>query len=311
MQDRTLLARLQEQGLTLERVKQILRQEQPEVLSIARVPNARLSVEKQALELLESRPDTLQTVDKLRDCLQEIPLTSLGSDPEEFWSLAKVLPYSIDVCWSGLEESGDYQVIFRRQGAQKNIISSMTKIPSMSLADLSSYANNPLRNRFINQLGPTLRNYLKQGLPEYMLPTVFTILEALPLSPNGKVERRALPPPELPDPELESNFVPPSTVVEESLARIWAEVLGLDRVGIHNNFFELGGDSIRSIQVVSRAFAAGLQLTPRHIFQHQTIAELATVATVIGSCRARTAAGVSRGPACSTEGSATTSAIYQ
>lgn len=301
----------QEQALTLESIEQILLQEQPEMLGIARVPNTRLSVEKQALELLESRPDNIQTIDQLRDCLKEIPSTGRGIDPEEFWSLAKALPYRIAIGWSGSEQYGDYQVIFRRQGAQNIIASSTIKTPSASLTDWSSYfetcrapttlsrpvaprsivealrsaeskyTNNPLRNRFLSQLGSALRNYLKQQLPEYMLPTVFTVLEALPLSPNGKVERRALPPPELPAPELEGNFVPPSTPVEEKLAHIWAEVLGLECVGIRHNFFELGGDSIRSIQVVSRALAAGVKLTPRDMFQHQTIAELATVATLV------------------------------
>jgi aryl carrier-like protein len=80
--------------------------------------------------------------------------------------------------------------------------------------------------------------------------------------------------------ELRNRYVPAASVVETQLARIWAEVLGLNRVGVRDNFFELGGDSILSIQVVARARQAGLRLTPRQVFQHQTIAELASVVTI-------------------------------
>jgi non-ribosomal peptide synthase protein (TIGR01720 family) len=99
----------------------------------------------------------------------------------------------------------------------------------------------------------------------------------LPLTANGKVDRRALPAPEQSRTELGAEYVGPRNEVEEQLARIWSEVLKVERVGINDNFFELGGDSILSIQIVARAVQAGLQLTPRHLFQHKTIAELSRV----------------------------------
>ncbi|HEY9629833.1 MAG TPA: amino acid adenylation domain-containing protein [Coleofasciculaceae cyanobacterium] len=123
-----------------------------------------------------------------------------------------------------------------------------------------------------------LRQFLKQKLPEYMIPAVFVSLEALSLLPNGKVDRNALPDPDLTRPELDPAFVAPCTAIEITLAEIWAPVLGVKQVGIHDNFFELGGDSILCIQVVARANQAGLKFTPKQMFEHQTIAELATVA---------------------------------
>ena len=123
-----------------------------------------------------------------------------------------------------------------------------------------------------------LRGFLKEKLPEYMIPSVFVTLEALPLTPNGKVDRRALPAPEGARPELEAAYVPPRTPEEEILAGIWSQVLGIDRVGVYDSFFELGGDSILSIQVIARANQAGLRLTPRQIFQSPTVAGLAAVA---------------------------------
>ncbi|NER27498.1 MAG: amino acid adenylation domain-containing protein, partial [Symploca sp. SIO1C4] len=128
-----------------------------------------------------------------------------------------------------------------------------------------------------NEQVPTtseLRNLLKKQLPEYMVPSAFVMLEALPLTPNGKVDRQALPAPESTRPELDEAFVSPRTLEEQVLAQIWAEVLSLEQVGIRDNFFALGGDSIRSIQVHSRARERGLSFSIEQLFQHQTIGEL-------------------------------------
>jgi amino acid adenylation domain-containing protein/non-ribosomal peptide synthase protein (TIGR01720 family) len=123
-----------------------------------------------------------------------------------------------------------------------------------------------------------LRSALKEKLPEYMLPAAFVWLDSLPLTPNGKVDRRALPSWDGAQRASETLFVPPRTPKEHMLSAIWKSVLGVERLGIYDNFFELGGDSILSIQVISRANQAGLRLTPRQLFQHQTIAELAAAA---------------------------------
>lgn len=127
----------------------------------------------------------------------------------------------------------------------------------------------------------TLRHTLKQTLPDYMIPARFLWLDKMPLLPNGKVNRHALPAPDTSRPDLATTFIPPRTKVEATLTQIWTQVLHLDKVGIHDNFFGLGGDSILSIQVIVQLQQAGLHLTPRQLFQHQTIAELATVAEVM------------------------------
>ena len=125
-----------------------------------------------------------------------------------------------------------------------------------------------------------LRHWLKRTLPEYMVPTAFVMLDALPLSPNGKVDRRALPSPAEARPEPEAEVEAPQAGPEQTLADVWKQLLRLDQVGRHDNFFELGGDSILSIQMVARASQAGLRVTPKQIFQYQSIAELAKVAGV-------------------------------
>lgn len=128
-----------------------------------------------------------------------------------------------------------------------------------------------------SQLLNNLRPHLQQKLPEYMVPSAFVLLKSLPLTANGKVDFNALPEPNLPQPELAGIQVAPRTVIEQQLASIWAKVLGLQQVGIYDNFFELGGDSILAIQVIAKVNQVGLRLTPKQLFQNQTIAELATV----------------------------------
>lgn len=123
-----------------------------------------------------------------------------------------------------------------------------------------------------------LRQFLKARLPDYMIPSAFVTLDALPLTPNGKLDHRALPEPNLRG-EIELNFVAPRNLEEEILAKIWSQVLRVELVGIYDNFFELGGDSILTIQIITRARKAGLELTPKQLFTHQNIAELATVVT--------------------------------
>lgn len=122
-----------------------------------------------------------------------------------------------------------------------------------------------------------LRSELKQKLPEYMVPSAFVMLESLPVTANGKLDRRALPKPAFED--TQSQKVKPRNENEKILTDIWQQVLNLQDIGVYDNFFELGGDSILSIQITSRAKIAGLHITTKQVFENQTIAELALVAS--------------------------------
>ncbi|KAB8332629.1 non-ribosomal peptide synthetase [Scytonema tolypothrichoides VB-61278] len=121
------------------------------------------------------------------------------------------------------------------------------------------------------------QNFLKKKLPDYMIPSAFVHLKALPLTSNGKVNRQALPAPENVNP-LARKFVAPRNSIEETIALVWSGVLKLEQVGIYDNFFELGGDSIISIQIIARLNQGGLQLTPKQLFENPTVAGLAAIA---------------------------------
>lgn len=121
-----------------------------------------------------------------------------------------------------------------------------------------------------------LRDYLKAKLPDSMRPGAFVFLDYLPLTPNGKVDRQALPDPDHSQRELTETFVAPRNAVEESIAAVWSEILGPKQIGVHDNFFDLGGHSLKATQVVSRLRVKfGSEIPLRHLFEYPTIAELA------------------------------------
>ncbi|MCV7239900.1 amino acid adenylation domain-containing protein [Mycolicibacterium celeriflavum] len=135
----------------------------------------------------------------------------------------------------------------------------------------------------------SLRPALADRLPAYMVPTAVVVLDTLPLTVNGKLDTRALP---IPDYQNSQQYSAPSDAVEAVLAGIYAQVLGLERVSVDDSFFDLGGDSILSMQVVARARAAGLRCRPRDIFVEQTVARLARIAGIAGEESGPTDEGV-------------------
>jgi amino acid adenylation domain-containing protein/non-ribosomal peptide synthase protein (TIGR01720 family) len=266
------------EALTLTGVYRLLAETKPEIIGLRDVPNARVQTDISILEWLASAAET-ETVSHLQETLAN--LQQDGIDPEQLWSLSAELPYSVDISWSAGGVDGCYDVVCRRRPTA-GLEEFTTIVPAFAepahTKPWSDYANNPLQERSSRELILYLRRALKEKLPDYMVPSAFVVLEALPTTPNGKVDRQALPPPDMVRSQSVGTFVAPRTTAENILAGIWAEVLVLERVGIHDNFFELGGDSILSIQVIARVNQAGLRLTPKHLFQHQTIAALATVA---------------------------------
>ena len=144
---------------------------------------------------------------------------------------------------------------------------------------------------FVAKPGPTptpaqLRSFIKNVLPGHMVPSAFVLLKSMPLTPNGKIDRKALPAPDLSDMREERVIVEATTELEKTLAAIWSDVLGVDRVGITDNFFDLGGDSILIVQVAIKASRSGLKLPPLDIFEHPTISGLAATMDLSQSIKA-------------------------
>jgi acyl carrier protein len=263
------------------KVRQLLVENQPEILGITHIPNGRVMAAVKTAEWL-SGAEEFKTVGQMREALQK--LQNVGVDPEDFWALANELPYSVEISWSDSHPEGRYDVVLVQQETigKKTIrplaLSTQHSALSTQLRPWRSYANNPLQAKAVRKLVPQLQTHLAQKLPEYMMPSAFVVLESLPLTPNGKVNRRALPTPEPVKLELAGGYVAPRTAVEEVLVKIFAEVLGLKRVGIYDNFFELGGHSLLATQLVSRVRdVCGVELPLRSVFEAPAIAQLSKV----------------------------------
>ncbi|MCV7203910.1 non-ribosomal peptide synthase/polyketide synthase [Mycolicibacterium peregrinum] len=194
------------------------------------------------------------------------------------------------VCWSA---DGELQYLGRADEQVKirgyrielgEIEAALTALDGVEQAVVIAREDRPGDKRLVGYLigsaDPSVaRAALAERLPSYMVPTAVVALDAFPLTVNGKLDRKALPAPEYHDVD---DYRAPSTPSEEILAGIYAQILGLDRVGVDASFFELGGDSILSMQVASRARAAGLVCRPRDIFVQQTVARLAQVVETTG-----------------------------
>ncbi|MHC5741519.1 MAG: amino acid adenylation domain-containing protein [Nostoc sp.] len=261
-----------EDNLTASAVRQLLIENKPEILSIINVPNARLMSAIKTAEWLSDVKD-FKTVGQIRKALQE--LENFGVEPEDFYALN--VPYSVEITWSHSSTEGHYDVVFVRQDevGKRTIFPHSTTL----YRPWQSYGNNPLQTKAARKLVPQLQTYIAQKLPEYMMPSGFVVLESLPLTANGKVNRRALKAfhngikPQLPE-----NYIAPRTPVEQVLVKIFVEVLGLKSVGIYDNFFELGGHSLLATQLVSRVRdTLHVELPLRSVFEASTIAELSKV----------------------------------
>ncbi|MFD8378342.1 amino acid adenylation domain-containing protein [Streptomyces sp. NPDC059679] len=247
-----------------EQVRRHLTEQRPEALAVLGVPNARLAGVNAKREELR-RKDGGEIVGEL---IRE-PVLDPGAsvDPEEWWRLGEAVGYSVRVEWMPRATDGSYAVLFSRAGTQR------LPVPGTLPGTPEELTNDPVFNRVGGELVRGLRRYLEDLVPDYMIPSGFVALHTLPVTVNGKLDRAALPP--VPDHGDEDAFAEPTTATERALAELWAEVLGLDGVGVHTNFFELGGDSIHTIHVVAKAKQRGLQFAPQAIFRHGTIAALA------------------------------------
>ena len=266
------------QGLTLADLRKLLLETMPECLRLNGVPDARLFADQELLRWLSGEGPPA-TVGQWRDLMRTMPVT--GVEPEALWDLGSDLGYNTDITPASATRQHCYDVMFSRSEAEA-IFPAISTAVDTKPRPWSAYATNPLRlhwaEDFAGHLVPQLRSFLQEKLPHYMVPSHFILLDSLPLTPNGKLNRKALPAPDQSRPELADAFVAPRTPNEETLAKIWCEVLNFDRVGINDNFFELGGHSLLATQVVSRIRATfEVELPLRSLFESPTVGGLAQV----------------------------------
>jgi amino acid adenylation domain-containing protein len=214
------------------------------LLVFERVPNARTWQDAEAARQLQE--NSLISVGELRNRMRET--RNPGIDPEQFWSMTDDVPYTVEVSWAAGYQDGSYDVIFRRGAAESSVFFP----PDIHIDALKQYANNPRQRVLHKTLVPELREFLKRRLPDYMIPSAMVLLETLPLTANGKVDHQALPAPDGERPALTNNYIAPRSALETLLANLWAKILGLERVGVTDSFFDLGGQSLLATQLLAR-----------------------------------------------------------
>jgi amino acid adenylation domain-containing protein len=250
-------------GLSLDDLRTRLQSQQPSALGLRNVPIARARGQLKLLDLLLKNPPA--TVGELKAAADD---HFSGVEIEELYRLADDCLYVASVRPGS---DGCCDVALVRQSEDK-------VLPLFSEAatfrPLNEYAKRPV-HPLAGNLRQQLRTHVREKLPDYMAPSAYVILDSLPLTANGKVDRKALPAPDV-ERDREQTFVAPRNAREQMLAEIWTSVLGVEPIGAHDNFFELGGHSLHAIQVVSRLRdALQIELPFRSFFETPTLSGLA------------------------------------
>jgi amino acid adenylation domain-containing protein len=237
----------------------------PGALAVRGVPDARVSGDLRLLDLLGRRGGHADVAELRR----ALPARPAGVDPEALWALGESLGRTVELRPGA---AGDIDALFGPAAGGE------AAFPPGGAEPLpwTAYANDPRRGRRVRELVPALRASLGERLPEYMVPAAFVVLDGLPLTPNGKVDRAALPAPDPGRGGGAGEYAAPRTPTEELLAAAWAAALGLERVGVRDDFFALGGHSLLAMQVVARVRETlGVELPVRALFEARTVATLA------------------------------------
>jgi amino acid adenylation domain-containing protein len=266
-------------GLCLGSLREQILADHPPCLRLIGVKNARLGEIAEIERYLSEEPGA-HTVGDLRTRLSES--RNLDSvDPEEFWRLGEELSYNVVVGLPGDGNDTRFDVTLTSAGNPAPPSTSFGHDGSPPA--LSTFVREPALASILARQQSTVRiddlsHFLRQKLPDYMVPTAFVSLDALPRTPNGKTDRRALPLPDTQRPALDTPFAYASSATEMRLAQIWREVLGLDAVGIHDDFFELGGSSIRSLELWKQIESEfGVQMKLNIVYRYRTVAAMAAI----------------------------------
>jgi natural product biosynthesis luciferase-like monooxygenase protein len=261
-------------GWSLEKLRRELLEKRPPVLALRGLVDARTQAAVQAVQWI-ARGEGPHTVGQLRTTLAALSREGQAVDPQALFALGEESGYRVEVSPSTRGAPGTLEVLLWRLAAGQPA-PVLTAPASPRQEPRRSYINNPLADKLERALLPRLRQHLRERLPEYMVPSAFMFLSELPLTPNGKVDRRALPEPPSSRPVATATFVAPRTTLESQLAALWAELLHLERVGIHDDFFELGGHSLSATQLLFRIRSTlGVELPLGKLLAAPTVARLA------------------------------------
>lgn len=243
-----------------------------ETLSIQNVINSRVEEDVTAWRLLQNANGM-----KVKELRAAIPrATGASIDPEEFWRLAAEQKLAVDVTWAADGEDGRYNVQFYRPARQAAASIAKNGQSPQQLRNWSHFTNDPLAGLMSKRLVVNIRKFLQQRVPEYMVPTAIVLIDAVPMTSQGKLDKRALPAPPNARPDWSGDYIAPRNEEEEVIAEAWERLLGVTPVGVTDNFFRLGGHSMLAVRMVSEVERrTGRRLPLGSLFQQPTVEHLA------------------------------------
>ena len=252
---------------SLEKITSLLPADPTGTIGFRGLPNARVQQELRAVDALQAANEQTK-IEELRETLKSAPT---GIEPEDLWALGAANKRKTTILPSTSGSLAKMDVIFGPVDQESKMAAWEGRADRPPVA----YTSQPFFESKQKPLVTDLRAFLEKNLPDYMVPSFFEILPALPQTPNGKIDRKALPKPSGQTVTADKPYVAPRNPVETKLAEVWQQALGREKVGIHDNIFEIGGDSLLIFQITARANQSGLPVSLRQVFQLRTIAELA------------------------------------
>jgi amino acid adenylation domain-containing protein len=265
------------EGLSLSRLSRRLREERPALLTVEGIPNARVARDVAAVRLLAA--GEVATAGELREAVER--LAPAGVHPEDLRELAGRLGYDAEVGWARLAAEGRFEAVLRRRGEASVTVPLEVLPPPGAVpegAPWSRWANDPLLGATARRLVPELRAWARAGLPDFLVPSAIVVLDAMPRTLTGKIDRRALPAPELVLGQAQGapGETAPATPAETEVAAVFGTLLGRESLGRETDFFEAGGHSLLATQVVSRLRDRfGVEISLQELFETSTVAGLA------------------------------------
>ncbi len=217
---------------------------EPNYFSVKNIANKRIVNLEEILE--EAKGESVNWFNSFKK--KVVSLNKSAMDPNDLYQLADKRGYEVSISWSRECPTTCFDVIFSKKSVKKKIVE--LDLKETESRDLESYANVPVKSKIINKIFSNLNKYLQTKLPKYMVPQTFINLDKLPLNSNGKIDRQAL---------VSGNviiknvkYVPPKTAIEKKLAKIWQEVLNIEKISVNENFYEIGGTSLLAIIIINK-----------------------------------------------------------
>lgn len=264
----------QKEKWTLEKVEKWLNERPAKILALKNIPNFKTAKGTKAVDWVNGKIEA-QQLSGFKNILAQ---SSDNIPPNAFWKLVETTNFQVKINWSADANSGCFDVLILPKNEQQHFVFPIEQQAKNNLASQTIYCNFPMQNELRQRLMTELRAHLSQQLPDYMIPQYFIPLNEMPLTPSKKVDRKALPSLESMSLSLGVSYVAPRNQTEAVLVEIWEEVLQRVGIGVKENFFDLGGHSLRAIRanaLIYQRLAAKVSLS--EFFAHPTIEALSQI----------------------------------